>query len=77
MSVNTRYYVQCHLSRGTMIQVAWIPEVCATVGQAVRLKDHGDWEDGWRVTSAGARALEAYVHQHSHDHGRMRQATDI
>lgn len=70
-------YVQCRLARDRAVQTAWIPLAFATVGLPVRLKDGGDWEDGWRVQSVGARMPDDYIRQYNHDHGKMRQATDI
>jgi len=77
MSNRKTDYVQCRLGRGNTVQTAWIPLAFATVGLAVRLKDGGEWEDGWRVQSTGARMPDDYIRQYNHDHGRMRQATDI
>ena len=51
-------YKQCHmvkqLENGTKHITSYIPEKYAVLNKIVKLRDDdGEWEDGWRVISAG------------------------
>lgn len=79
------YYRQCELRKfykeedfeHYAIRVAWIPEEFAKPGRIVKIKINGDWDDGWSVVEAGARAPEDQVLERSQDYKRTRKASDI
>lgn len=49
-------YRQCELQKqnnGSVIrQVAYIPEIYASIGRVVRIRENTIWTDGWKVTKA-------------------------
>jgi len=56
------YYRQCHLVKlietGTIEQTSWIPDKFAKIGGILKLRDeHGEWTDGWKVTTASSEKL--------------------
>ena len=50
--------------KGTVQQIAWIPEQFATQGRYVRIRDN----DGWRVQAVYGRLEKEYVEWKSRDH---------
>ena len=40
---------QCVLRRGSSVQTSWLPRQFAKVGKTLRLKERGEWQDGWKV----------------------------
>lgn len=51
-------YQQCTLRRITgpgksEVMVIWIPAKYAVEGDTLRLKEHGEWVEGWKVESVG------------------------
>jgi len=77
MSGYQKFYVQCLLTKGSTRQTAWIPEEFSTVGRVVKLKDQGEWGEGWQVLTAGIRLPEAYLRERSRDYVQTRKASDI
>lgn len=54
-------YAQCHLEKGNLTQVSWIPKPYAVVGSVLKLKDdNGVWENGWVVKRCSATRLKEY-----------------
>ena len=57
-------YKQCRLSKKNQSgnetwQVSYIPAKFAVVGKILKLKDNnGEWDDGWKVISAGVPVEE-------------------
>jgi hypothetical protein len=53
----TIYYRQCQLvrpqGRGEMRLMSWIPETFAVAGKRLRLREEGEWQDGWVVRYVG------------------------
>jgi hypothetical protein len=47
-------YRQCVLQRGSATQVAYIPQSLAKEGLTLRVREGGEWSDGWVVISVGA-----------------------
>jgi hypothetical protein len=47
--MKTIYYTQCLLKRKDFYQVSWIPEKFAIEGNALKLKESGEWVNGWVV----------------------------
>ena len=70
-------YIQCRMSKrtekGSLKQVAWIPEKFAIEGDYVKLKQ----EDGWRVDEVGGRQSDYDNNQRSRDYKKQRAASDI
>lgn len=68
------YYKQCTLQKDNIMQVSWIPEIYAHVGEILELKK----EDGWVVKEVGSyRMLEEDVSKHSQDYKHQRKMSDI
>jgi len=57
------FYRQCRLVKridgGELMIVWWLPEPYGTAGRVVKLREHGVWDDGWVVASAGQNRLAA------------------
>ena len=77
MSGYERLYVQCGLQRGSVAQVAWIPQRHAVIGQNVALTEPDKSKNGWTVISVGTALPEAYVMERSRDYRETRRASDI
>ena len=73
------FYKQCVLYRELTktYTTTWILEKFSQVGRPVRLKQDTEWEDGWVVSSVGARATEEQVAMMERDHTRTRKHSDI
>lgn len=78
------WHRQCVLERpivgdasGAMIQVSWIPEKFATAGKYLRLREDGEWENGWLVRQVGGRKPSTEVNERSRDHLKHRDGSDI
>ena len=80
-------HTQCHLRRGNVTQVSWIPTDHAVIGKYVKLKetklnDRGIkedvWEDGWQVVTAGGQTFPSkYIQERERDWKETRKASDI
>ena len=80
-------HTQCHLQRGNVIQVSWIPSDYANVGEYVKLKEskinekgikEDVWEDGWQVITAGGQTFPSkYIQERERDYKETRKASDI
>ena len=77
------FYCQCRLERsthgGTEIQVAWIPQKIARVGNRVRVRDSGadPWSENWLVKSVGPPEKGELVETRADAHRHHRDVTDI
>ena len=71
------YHRQCKLIKGNDTTVSWIPEKFALKGKYLKLKDNGEWEDGWKVEFVGTKLPTKYVIDRSQDHVHQRKASDI
>src|SRR5262249_48812148 len=73
------YFRQCRMEKnlptGTKHMTSWIPEAFAVVGKVLKLRDDGVWEDGWRVTTAGARLADDDLPDPHDDVKHHRRAT--
>lgn len=51
------YYIrQCEMKRSVgfeaiVVKVAWIPEKFAKVGKYLKIRQKGEWVDGWLITA--------------------------
>jgi len=80
-------HTQCHLRRGNVTQVSWIPSDYANVREYVKLKEsklnekgikEDIWEDGWEVVSAGGQTFPSkYIQARERDYKETRKASDI
>lgn len=75
MSYNSR---QCRLSRGKVQTTLWLPEKYAVKGSIVKLKQDGEWVDGWLVESVSEASMPyEEVRDRSEDYKKQRKASDI
>ena len=42
-------YCQCRLQKAGTEQVVWIPEQFACINKVIKIKNDGEWDDGWVV----------------------------
>lgn len=71
-------YVQCEIRKGSYVDVTWMEEKFAIVGNTVRRKnEHEEWEDGWTVTATYGKTSEEHVKKMRDLHKHHRKATDI
>ncbi len=77
--MSEQLYTQCKLSKNNIIQITWLPSEFAVVGRIVKLKETGDWDDGWKVDEAYLTAHRTHeeVRERSQDYKRTRKASDI
>jgi len=69
-----QFFRQCTMTKGTISQIAWIPEQFAVLDKYLRLKD----EDGWQVKSVFANRIDgAYLKEHERNYLTQRKASDI
>jgi len=71
------FHIQCTLTNGMTHQISWIPEKYAKEGKFLKLKNFGEWTDGWEVVSCGLKKLSADIVDREHDYKRMKDVTDI
>lgn len=76
-------HTQCRLEKmlspdHLRIQMAWIPNQFAIVGNYVRLKQSdGSWDNGWLIAETFTTLDSAYVNERSRDFTRQREASDL
>ncbi len=63
-------YKQCKLVRGSQERVTWLPEKFANKGKVLRLRDDGEWTDGWKVVEVWATETEERVVARERDYKR-------
>jgi hypothetical protein len=75
-------YRQCRFetetSAGRKVDVAWIPEESARVGQRIYIDE--PWADPgevWVITAVYARRPKDWVVQHRQDYRHQRKASDV
>lgn len=72
--MNELMYVQCHLQKGNIHTVGWIPVKKANAGTQIELKGL----DGlWNVMSKGATMSADYLNERANDYRYTRKASDI
>lgn len=65
---------QCHLQRGDVHQISWIPDRFAIEGKYVKLHE----EDGWLIVSAGKYSISnEYISKMEYAARNHRKTTDI
>lgn len=69
---------QCELNRLGQKQVSWIPTKFAVQGRYVKLKDDGEWTDGWRVARVfGGAVPSEVIAKNERNYTSHRKATDV
>ena len=69
---------QCKLRKGETHTTAWLPEKFAVKGNYVKLKQNGEWIDGWLVLEVSNVAMPyEEVRERGEDYKRQRKASDI
>jgi transcription elongation GreA/GreB family factor len=71
--------VQCIFKKGNVEQTAWVDKKQGLkIGSKVELKSETEGnEKEWEVIEMGKEMDSNYVHEHSRDYTRTRQASDI
>ena len=64
-------------SKNQRVKTSWIPEKFAEVGKVLKLKESGEWEDGWEVVHVGSRLDSKIVNENSQLYKKHRRGTDI
>lgn len=82
MGKKTAYYVQCKMKREVQPRIhqtlmSWIPESRAEKGRILRLKNHGEWEDGWEVIETCAKKKAELVEAQERDYLKQREVSDV
>ena len=77
MTTHTQVHLE-HVQTGAR-QTTWVPSTFAEIGRVLRLKDRGEWSNGWRVQAAFVEAptLSAVIAERERDFRTHRRATDI
>lgn len=71
-------HVQCKLRRVNGVQMtSWLPQKYAKVGKFLKLKNDGEWENGWEVLATFAVQPTAEVIERGQDYKHQREASDI
>jgi hypothetical protein len=61
-----------------VLQTSWIESDYAEVGRRLKLKQNGEWIDGWVVKDVYPGLLDSkIVQERARDHANHRKATDI
>lgn len=68
---------QCKFSKNGLYYTAYIPTELAKVGEYVKIKLDGDWDDGWKVEAVFTTLPAKYVQERSQDYKQTRKASDI
>lgn len=59
------------------IKTSWVPEKFAEVGKVLKLKENGEWEDGWEVVHVGSRLDDKTINENSQLYKKHRKDSDI
>lgn len=68
---------QCKLQNGNKISYSWIPKKFAVKGKYLKLKENGEWSDGWQVIEVWATRSAEEVQARRDDYLYQRKASDI
>ncbi len=60
------YYRQCELIKkidANLVErdTCWIPEKYAVYGDILKIRQNGEWTDGWYVSEVGIKLLESLI----------------
>ncbi len=69
-------YRQCRLERDSYVDVAWIPERYAKLGQVLGFKREGQWTEGWHVTAVYGRLSDDAAPSGRDEYRYHREVTD-
>ena len=70
-------HTQTKLQKNESFQTAWIPTQYAEVGNHVKLRVKGEWNNGWKIIETGTVMESAEVNDRTQDYKNMKKATDI
>jgi len=76
-------YVQCklgrHFSKENQIEwkTCWIPKKFSIRGNFLKVKQDGEWENGWEVVEVYTESSWDELNERSRDHLSTRQFSDI
>lgn len=70
-----KIYRQCEIRRGPAIRLTWLPAAYAKNGRVLRLRDNGEWSDGWVVTEVYPGNERIIAHSPQGNIQRHRRAT--
>ena len=71
-------HMHCVLQRNGSTQVSWIPSEFAQEGRYLKLKENGQWTDGWKVVKAYPSVIDSeIIAARSRDYKNHRKATDL
>lgn len=75
------FYVQCRLKREVrrgifQSMVSWLPDKFAAKGRILRLKNRGEWEDGWQVMETWSKCEAEKVEARERDYLKQREVSD-
>lgn len=72
---------QCVLARPTTgrtaIKVTWLPEIWAVKGKILKLKENGEWTDGWEVVAVHGRMEDSKLREMQRQQKNHRKHSDI
>lgn len=54
-------YNHCTIRKGNVYEVSYIPKQFAKVGEVLKIKREGVWDDGWIVESVGNEVDESVI----------------
>ena len=69
-------YRQCEVRRGPAIRLTWLPASYAINGRVLRLRDNGEWSDGWVVAEVYPDTERIIAPNPQSEIRRHRKATD-
>lgn len=75
-------YTQCRLEKpiktgGVKVQTTWIPSRFAVQDKYLKLKEDGEWENGWQVKHLGSTVDGSYVIVLRDQYRTHRDITDV
>jgi len=73
--MKTELYTQCKLQKGNEFTYSWIPKKFAVKNKYLKLKDNGEWADGWQVIEIWSTRKHTEINEDEYRYHRQR--TDI
>ena len=70
-------HTQCLIHKGNVKYTAYLPSDYAKIGEYVKIKFDGIWEDGWLVVDVFTSLPSETVFERSQDYRKTRKASDI
>ena len=60
VGAKTTFYRHCTVTKGQAYMQTWLPAKFAILGEVLKLKKYGKWDDGWTVTTVGDNLIDQY-----------------